>query len=267
MKLTLCGTGAGPFTAQRASSGYILQSDGHTLMLDCGPGSVRNAMAAGIELRDVEAIFLSHIHEDHCLDLGAFTMQAMYGRFERLPVVYVPPGGRDVVTKLMTMHRSTATLPPLEIVEVESGDEREVCGFLVCSEETQHAADLRAFSRRFESKGRSFVFSGDTRPNPELMMVLARDADVLLHESYTYAALDRYASTGTEERRKRLLARLPTTHSDLREVAQIAEDAGVKRLVLTHILPTEVESEMVEVASAIYKGDLIIGRDGMALEI
>jgi ribonuclease BN (tRNA processing enzyme) len=266
MKLTLCGTGAGPFTAQRASSGYVLQSDGNTLMLDCGPGSVRNALVAGIDLASIDAIFISHIHEDHCLDLGAFAMQAMYGRFERLPVVYGPPGSREVVTRLMTMHRTTAHLPPLEVVELEPGDEREVCGFTVCSEETQHAPDLRAFSRRFTANGTSFVFSGDTRPNPELMHVLARGADLLLHEGYTPAGLERYASRGTPDRYKRLMERLPGTHSDLREVARIAQEANVKRLVLTHILPTEVEADMAELVSQTYTGNLTVGHDGLRIE-
>jgi len=267
MKLTLCGTAAGPFTAQRASSGYVLQSDGHAVMLDCGPGSVRNVLVAGIELRSIEAIFISHIHEDHCLDLAAFAVQAMYGRYERLPVVYGPPGIDDVARRLMTMHRSTAQLPPLEVVEVESSDEREVCGLLVCSEETPHAPDLRAFSRRFTAKGRSLVFSGDTAPNPGLMSALARDCDVLLHECFSRAGLERYAALGTPERQERILARLPKVHSDLREVAQIAEDAGAHRLVLTHILPTEVEADLAQEAASIYNGNLTIARDGLVLEI
>lgn len=267
MKLTLCGTGAGPFTAQRASSGYVLQSDGHSIMLDCGPGSLRNAMAAGIAPRDIDAIFLSHIHEDHCFDLGAFALQAMYGRFERLPVIYGPPGAEEVVRHLMTLHRPNAVLPPIEVIELGPGDEREVCSFAVCSEETQHATGLRAFSRRFTSKGRSFVFSGDTHPNPGLMGVLAKDADLLLHECYTAAGLERYASTGTEERRRRLMERMPQNHSDLRQVATIAEEAGVKRLVLTHILPTEIEADIAKEAADIYTGDLVIARDGLSLDI
>jgi ribonuclease BN (tRNA processing enzyme) len=267
MKLTLCGTAAGPFTALRASSGYVLQSDGHSVMLDCGPGSVRNALVAGIELREVEAIFISHLHEDHCLDLATFAMQAMYGRFERLPVVYGPPGVRDVATRLMTMHRTTAQLPLLEVVEIDTSDEREVCGFVVCSEETPHAPDLHAFSRRFIAKGRSLVFSGDTASNPELMAVLARDTDLLLHECHSRAGLERYAALGSPERRERMLARLPMVHSNVSEVARIAQDAGVKRLVLTHILPTEIEADMAKEASAIYTGALTVARDGLVLEI
>jgi len=267
MKLTLCGTGAGAFTAQRASSGYVLESDGRTIMLDCGPGSIRNALIAGIELRDIEAIFISHIHEDHCFDLSGLAVQAMYGRFERLPVLYGPPGVGEAAARLMTMHRATAQLPPIEVIEIEASDEREACGFQVCSEETPHAPDLRAFSRRFSSNGKTLVFSGDTAPNPEMMCVLARDSDLLLHESYSRAGLERYAAQGSKEREARLLERLPHTHSELRGVAAIARDSGTKHLVLTHILPTEDEAEMEKVARESYSGKLTLARDGMVIEI
>jgi ribonuclease BN (tRNA processing enzyme) len=99
------------------------------------------------------------------------------------------------------------------------------------------------------------------------MGVLAQDADLLLHESYSRAGLERYAALGTPERRERLLDRLPHTHSDLREVARIAQDAGVKRLILTHILPTEVDADMANEAAEIYTGDLVIARDGMTFDI
>jgi ribonuclease BN (tRNA processing enzyme) len=267
MKLTLCGTSAGPFTAKRACSGYILEDEGHVVMLECGPGSVRNALAAGVTLRDIEAVVISHIHEDHSLDLGALTLQAMYGRWQRMPVVYGPPGIKDVATRLMSMHRPNAVVPPLEIVEIGDSDEREVGGFVMQSEETKHAADIRAFSRRFTSNGRSLVFSGDTRPNPEVMVPLAKGADLLLHEAFSLPGLDRYASGGSEERYHRIMTHLPTIHSDVREVASIANDAGAERLILTHILPTEDDELMEKEAAAIYKGDLAVGRDGLSIEI
>jgi ribonuclease BN (tRNA processing enzyme) len=267
MKLTICGTAAGAVTAQRANSGYILQSDGHTIMLDCGPGSVRNALVAGIQLSDIEAVFLSHMHEDHCFDLGVLRLQAMYRRFERMPTIYAPPGSTDTVTYLMKLHRPGASELPLEVVELGDDDERQVCGFTVCSKETPHATGMQSFSRRFTSAGRNLVFSGDTAPNPGLMTVLARDADLLLHEAHTRAGLERYAADGTEERRQRVLERMPVAHSNLRNVAAIARDANAKRLVITHILRTENDEDMTREASEIYKGDLTIGRDGMVIEI
>jgi ribonuclease Z len=267
MKLTLCGTSAGPFTAKRACSGYILEADGHAIMLECGPGSVRNALAAGVTLRDLEAIVISHIHEDHCLDLGALTLLSMYGRWPKMPVVYGPPGIKDIATRLMTMHRANAVVPPLEIVEIDSSDEREVGGFVMRSEETKHAVELRAFSRRFTSGDHSVVFSGDTCPNPDVMVPLAKDADLLLHEAYSLPGLDRYASGGSEERYHRIMTHLPTIHSDVREVARIATDAGAARLVLTHILPTEDDAMMQSEAAGLYNGELTLGQDGLSFEI
>jgi ribonuclease BN (tRNA processing enzyme) len=267
MKLTLCGTAAGPFTAQRASSGYVLQGDDHTIMLDCGPGAIRQAICLGIDLQSIDAVILSHLHEDHYLDLSSIAFQAMYGRYERLPLLVGPPGTRETGERLMTMHRPNAHLPPLVIDEVEDEDERDIAGFAVLSRETPHAPELRAFSRRFRSNGRSLVFSGDTQANPELMSELAAGTDLLLHECYSPAGLERYAALRKPEARQRILERLPITHSEVSEVARIARDTGVPRLVLTHILPTEYEDHLLKLASQFYKGEIVIARDGLTLEI
>jgi ribonuclease Z len=267
MRLTCCGTAAGPFTAERASSGYVLQSEDGTLMLDCGPGSIRQALCLGIDPRSIDAVVLSHLHEDHCLDLSAIAFQAMYGRYERLPLVYGPPGTREVAQPLMTMHRPNAHLPELHVEEIDEPDEREVAGFRVLSRETPHAPQMRAFSRRFAFEGRSLVFSGDTRANADLMSELAAGADVLLHECFSMPGLERYAALKKPEDAERVLARLPTTHSEVSEVARIATEAGVPRLVLTHILPTEDEAYLRATASSFFKGELIIAHDGLTLDI
>ncbi|HWC29514.1 MAG TPA: MBL fold metallo-hydrolase [Dehalococcoidia bacterium] len=267
MKLICCGTAAGPFTARRASSGYILQGDTGTLMLECGPGSIRQALTLGIELRSIDAVVLSHLHEDHCLDLAHVAFQAMYGRYERLPTVYGPPGTEEVARRLMHMHRPNAHLPPLNVVEVDDGDEREIAGYTMLSRETPHAAGLTSHSRRFSGGGRSMVFSGDTRANPELICQLAAGANLLLHECYSTASLERYAALRDPESAARILERLPTTHSEVGDVARMAHSAGVPRLVLTHILPTEDEEDLRATASRFYKGELTIAYDGLTLEV
>jgi ribonuclease Z len=267
LRLVCCGTAAGPFTAERASSGYVLQHDGGSLMLDCGPGSVRQALKLGVELRALDAVVLSHLHEDHCLDLASIAFQAMYGRWERLPLVLGPTGTCEVATRLMTMHRPNAHQAPLSIEETPDGEEREIAGFRILSRETPHAAEMQAFSRRFSAGGRTLVFSGDTRANPDLMSVLAAGADVLLHECYSRAALERYAAARDEAAAKRIMERLPTTHSEVGDVARIAAAAGVPRLVLTHLLPPEDETSLLVTAAQFYHGEIVIARDGMTLEI
>ncbi len=267
MKLACCGTAAGPFTAQRASSGYVLQSEGHAIMLDCGPGSIREALRLGIDLRAIDAVFVSHLHEDHYLDLSSIAFQAMYGRYERLPLLLGPPGTLDAGSRLMTMDRPNAHLPALEVIEVGDGDERSVAGFVVVTRETPHAPELQAFARRFSNDGRSMVFSGDTSANPGLMCDLAAGTDLLLHECYSPAGLERYAALRGPANAQRILERLPITHSEVSDVARIARDAGVPRLVLTHILPTEDEADLVNLAAHFYKGEIIVARDGMALDV
>jgi ribonuclease BN (tRNA processing enzyme) len=236
-------------------------------MLDCGPGSVRQALTLGIDLRSLDSVVLSHLHEDHCLDVSSIAFLAMYGRWPRLPLFAGPPGTAEVAMRLTTMHRPNAHTPEREIEETADGDVRELGGFCLTSRETPHAAGMQAFSRRFQAEGRSLVFSGDTRANPELMCELAAGTDVLLHECFSRAALERYAGLRSPEAAQRIMERIPTTHSEVGDVARIAHDAGARRLVLTHILPTEDESHLLALASGFYKGDIVVARDGLVLDI
>jgi ribonuclease BN (tRNA processing enzyme) len=267
MRLLLCGTGAGAFTARRASSGYILQADSGTIMLDCGPGSVREALCLGIDLRSIDAVFISHLHEDHCLDLASVAFQSMYGRWARLPLLFGPGGMQETGVRLMTMHRPNAHVPPLQVIELEDGQDTEIAGFSVQSRETPHAPEMKAYARKFSAGGRSLVFSGDTSVNPDLMVGLATGADLLLHECFSRTGLDRYAALRGPEAAARVRERIPLTHSELTGVARIAEAAGVPRLVLTHILPTEDESDLLAEASSYYKGEVIVARDGLTLDV
>lgn len=267
MKLSFCGTGAGAFTAQRASSGYVLQSDEGSIMLDCGPGSVREALCLGINLEALDAVFISHLHEDHFLDLASIAFQSMYVRYERLPPLIGPAGIQDVGEWLMVMRRPNAHVLPVLASEAGDGDEREVGGFRVLTRETPHAPEIKAYARRLSHDGRTLVFSGDTAANPGVMVELAQGADVLLHECFSRAGLDRYAAMRRPAAAERVRERIPLTHSEVTDVARIAAAAGVSRLVLTHILPPENDADLIAEASKFFKGDVLVARDGLTLDI
>src|SRR5436190_12674629 len=89
MRITLCGTGAGVNTALRANAGIVLQNNERTIMLDCGGASVREAVRAGITQRSIEAVCLSHLHQDHCIDLAVLLADRAFGRITP-PAVYGP---------------------------------------------------------------------------------------------------------------------------------------------------------------------------------
>src|SRR3954447_14277313 len=168
MRITLCGTGAGVNTALRANAGIVLQANERTIMLDCGGGSVREAVRAGIAIRSIEAVCLSHLHQDHCIDLSVLLGDRAFGRMT-LPAVYGPQGV-ELFTRSAAFHVKTSAVNPKpdapEFGEVADGEVRDVCGFTTRWAVTPHAPDLVAMATRYKVDGRSVVYSGDTRAAP-----------------------------------------------------------------------------------------------------
>jgi len=268
MRITLCGTGAGVNTALRANAGIVLQANERTIMLDCGGGSVREAVRAGITQRSIEAVCLSHLHQDHCIDLAVLLADRAFGRLPP-PAVYGPMGVEDFACSAVLHVNSSAVEPKSsqpEFGEVADGEQRDVFGFAVRWVVTPHAPDLIAMATRYEADGRSVVYSGDTRAAPEVMVPLARDADVLIHECFSNERMQRVIATVTPEVAVRL-GHFRDVHSEVRDVAAIARDAGVGRLVLTHLLSGEEPDELRDIAASLFKGEIVVAHDGMSFEV
>jgi ribonuclease BN (tRNA processing enzyme) len=153
------------------------------------------------------------------------------------------------------------------LTEIEADDEREVCGFTVRSVETPHSPNLRAYARRFEAGGRSLVFSGDTAARHETVGRLAHGANVLLHECYSQEAMLAYAAMRPADQRERIYEAFGKGHSDVGEVARIAREANVGCLVLTHLLSTEDVDSLLDTATGIFPGEVVIAYDGLALDV
>jgi ribonuclease Z len=267
MRITLCGTGAGVNTALRANAGIVLQANDRAVMLDCGGGSVREAVRAGITQRSIDAVCLSHLHQDHCCDLAILLADRAFGRLVP-PAVYGPKGVEQFVRSgaayVKSMAHAENALPAL--CEVADGDVRDVCGFAVRWAVTPHAPDLVALATRYEAEGRSVVYSGDTRAAPEVMVPLAEGADVLMHECFSNERMQRVIPTVSPAIAERL-SHFRDVHSEVRDVAAIARDAGVRRLVLTHLLSGEEAEELAAIAGAIFKGEIVVAHDGMSFDI
>lgn len=267
MRVTLCGTGAGVNTALRANAGIVLQAAGRMIMLDCGGGSVREAVRAGITQREIEAVCLSHLHQDHCVDLATLLGDRAFGRLAPL-AVYGPDGVGPFVragaSYVANMAHEENEQPPC--TQVEDGESRDVCGFAVRWAVTPHAPDLVALAARCEADGRSVVYSGDTRAAPEVIVPLAEGAGVLIHECYSRERMDRVAPALPPAVVERL-GHFREVHSEVRDVAAIARDAGVRRLVLTHLLSGEEPDELRAIAGSIYKGEVVVAHDGLSLDL
>jgi ribonuclease BN (tRNA processing enzyme) len=125
-----------------------------------------------------------------------------------------------------------------------------------------HAPVVPAFAYRFDTSGRSIVISGDTTPCASLLK-LARGADVLVHEAYYPAAVDRLAAR--VESAADLKRSILSHHTSVFDAGRVAQDAGVKTLVLSHLVPSDdpaVTDQMwAEAAATHFRGHIVVGRD------
>jgi ribonuclease Z len=121
--------------------------------------------------------------------------------------------------------------------------------------EVDHRPVVPAFGYRFDSAGKSLVISGDTRPSENLVKH-ARGADILIHEVYLPEHFDKHDSAV-------VAARLKAYHTSADEVGRIAQKAQVKLLVLTHVIPTDGEAEILKRVEKSFNGKIIVGQDLM----
>jgi ribonuclease Z len=299
LSITFLGTGAAMPTVDRNVSGLALQREGETILFDCGEGSQRQMMRYGVGFSFTE-IFFTHYHADHML--GVTGLLRTMGLQERsVPVtLYGPRGAQRMLGAAIALGIERNKFP-IEIVELRPGDRLVRADYDIVVFETEHRADTVGYAlvehirlgrfhperalelgipegpmwgrlhkgqavvlddgRRIEPedlvgeprRGRTVVYSGDTRPTLSLIQA-ARDADLLVHEA-TFG--------GDELERAR-----ETGHSTAAEAAQVALDAGVRRLVLTHISPRYGRDapELLAEARAIFP-ETTIARDGMTIEV
>jgi ribonuclease Z len=118
-----------------------------------------------------------------------------------------------------------------------------------------HGPVKPAFGYLFEGGGRRIVISGDTRPSENLVKY-ARGADVLIHEVYAPGYFEAHNPP-------KVAANLKAYHTSADELGELAQRAGVKLLVLTHIVAPEYEKVIRERVAAHFKGPFILGRDLM----
>ncbi|MEV6106902.1 MBL fold metallo-hydrolase [Streptomyces sp. NPDC051940] len=250
MKLTVIGCSGSFPSADSPCSSYLVEADGYSLLLDMGNGAL-GQLQRHCGLYDLDAVVLSHLHADHCIDMCAYFVARYYrldgGRPALLPV-YGPAGTEQRLTEA---HASTPSKHSMSEVfdfrTLEPG--RFQAGpFTVYTDRVSHPVE--AFAFRVEHAGRALVYSGDTGPCAALSE-LSKDADLLLCEAaFTHGKED-----------------IPDLHLNGLQAGELADAAQVRRLVLTHIPPwTDPEVNLRDARSA-YRGPVDVARTGAVYEI
>jgi len=256
MKLTVVGCSGSMPGPESPASCYVVQAGETTLVLDLGSGAI-GPLQRVVDVGSIDAVVLSHLHPDHCLDLCGLYVGLRYGPWrgrppvpvwgparagERLARAYAVDGSRDL--------RSALDFGPYPAEPFRVGD-IEVTATRVAHRSDQDPDWMEAFGVRLEASGRSIVYSGDTGMFDGLVE-LARGADVLLCEASN--AMDG--------------ASYPANlHLSGREAGECATAAGVGRLVLTHIPPWGDPEAARAAAASAFAGDVSLARPGMVIQV
>lgn len=249
MRLTVVGS-AGSFpTADSPASCYLVEHDGHRLVLDMGNGSF-GALQRYVDTSEPDSlagVVLSHCHIDHCADVGSLYVQRHYHptrRFAPLPIV----GPTVAPSRLAEIYGMT--VEELAVVfDVRPFSDQPVSLGPFQIDAVRAAHPVEAYSMRVSAGGKALAFSGDTGPTPALVEV-AHDCAVALFEA---------SNIGTGNPRD--------LHMSGAEAAQAATDAHVDRLVLTHLLQWVDQAEVLAEARAHFDGPIDLARPGLALEV
>jgi ribonuclease Z len=291
LQVVLCGTGSPIADAARAGACTAVIAGGTFVLVDVGPGSWERVDLANLPTGKLDAVLLTHFHSDHIGDLGeAITQSWIAGRAQPLDV-YGPPGVARIVAGLhevyaadaeyrvrhhgeQWMPRAGALAVAHEIALPPEGSTQAILvfergGLRVSAFHVDHAPVTPAVGYRFDWRGRSVVISGDTRRSASLL-ANARDVDLLVHEALQPKLTGRAAAVARRlglERVAKLATDIPTYHTTPHEAAELAREAGVKQLVLTHLVPGPTNALMrrlfLDGAGAEFPGELVVGADGM----
>ena len=275
MNITFCGTAASALTPPRAATSILLQRDEDAFLLDCGPGSLWRIIESGVSLRRLKNVLISHLHMDHVQGFSELLAHMVFPN-GAIPAVQGPDGTAEYIARAASLTQLVSRLPgvfvydtPLDVpvLEVADGDERELLGLEVRSVVVPHSPDLVCLARRISYQGRSLVFSGDTRPVPEIMVPLAEAADVLVHECYSAEGIEDWVEGMRPHTQENIRAAFAATHSELTRVCAIAKEAGVRKLVLTHLNPGEKAGRLLATAQSIFPGEVVVAEDGLAMAV
>jgi len=267
----ILGSG-GPELQSAASSSYLISIDKKAkYLIDFGSGSMKNFAKVNARIEDLDALFVTHTHIDHINDLSSFVKAGFFtDRTKALPI-YGPKGSNlmpsieeylqrlfgkngvyyymnDVLTSHSDSFTLVAKILPENFFDTKIGKEK-----FVRSVSVDHGI-IPALAFRFQIGKKVIVFSGDTTAKSSNLLHLAKNADIFV----AHLAIGEYGYDGAAK-----------LHMRPSKIAQIAQDAKVKHLILSHLMRRSLETmdENLKIIKQIYKGKITIAHDLLSLEL
>jgi ribonuclease BN (tRNA processing enzyme) len=292
-RLITLGTRGGPQPSkERAQSSNLLVINGVYYLIDAGDGVLRRLEQAGANFRQISKVFITHDHDDHTAGLGTL-MSAEWDLQRHDPIdVYGPPGTVALVKGAIQYFNVNAEIrwaegrrTPLDDVfvghDVQPGMVYRDANIEVMAVENTHFhfpkespyfGKYKSYSYRFQTPDRVIVFTGDTGPS-DAVTQLAKDADLLVSEVGSAEDVQQFLIKNgawkdmTSEQQVALMRHLTEEHLSPQDVAEMAERAHVKKVILTHLLATVDEHDdyqrFVGAVGKSFHGPVVVAKDLM----
>lgn len=284
VQLLLLGTKGAPalLTPKRISQSSALIADGEIVMIDAGYGASLRLAQAGQSVKQLRSIFITHLHSDHVLDYPALIMNAWATGLKQPVEVYGPPGMQAMTDGMWQTFavdiekrvEDEGRPDPRKLVDVHEIDAGQIIDgqpVTVAALRVSHPpfGSGQALAYRFKVGGKTIVFTGDLHEFPDGFADFAKDADVMVSEMVdadAVEALSQRIGNGST-----LAKAILSHHVTGDQVGRVASAAGVKKLVLSHLVPADdpsvTEQTWIDAVRGTYAGPVVVGHDGMQLDV
>lgn len=277
-RIVFLGTKGGPrVEIGRSNPANLIEINGTRIVLDCGMGVSHQLAEAKVPLTSVKYILIGHHHSDHNLEYGNLVYNAWVSGLST-PIHSFGPNGLEEMTKtyweLNKFDVDTRIADegrpdprPLLIAKdiVADGEFLKTDEFTITAFRTPHPPITDNFAYKFTTPDGVIVFSSDTEYNPKLAE-FAKGADVLVHEALFAPFVEKLVAR--VKNGATLGKHLMASHTTAQDVGKIASAAGVKLLVLSHLVPGDIDvtdDQWIAAVRENYSGRVSVAKDLMEL--
>jgi ribonuclease Z len=275
MRVTLLGTGCPTVSTRRYGAATLVEGEGARLLVDCGSGATQRLIEAGFDGAALDALLITHLHSDHVVDLWQLVVSGWHqGRTAPLRVI-APPGFRrytdaleaawdeERAQRLAFEQRPNPDGFGLRVEEIAAGRRRRIGALEIEAVAVDHRPVEPAFGYVIRSSALSLALSGDTRACPALVEA-AHGCDALVHEVFVHAAMQPLAG----RRDAATISAVASYHTLASEVGAIAAAAKAGCLLLTHIVPPDIDTAALAAeVGRDFAGPILVGEDLLSLDL
>ncbi|MBM6617183.1 MBL fold metallo-hydrolase [Bacillus suaedaesalsae] len=243
MKLTVIGYWGGFPGKNEATSGYLLEEDNFRLLIDCGSGVI-SQLQNYIQPEELDAVILSHYHNDHVSDIGALQYARLIKGYIGISMPTLPIYGHKEDQegfKKLTYNQITKGITYNPNIKLEIGP------FSITFLKTKHP--VTCYAMRIEISTTTIVYTADSSFKEDFIP-FCKNADLLICECNLYAGMD-----GTK-----------AGHMTSEDAGRLAQEANITNLLLTHLPHFGEHGDLVEQAKTIFKGNVSLASSGLSFE-